>query len=295
MEKIIEAKTLLTKIKKGNHWFGYDYNMNLYRGCLHGCIYCDSRSECYEVGEFEEVKVKGNALELLEKELRSKRNRGIIGMGSMSDPYNPYENKYQLTKKSLELMERFKYGVFIITKSNLVLRDKDILKRVDKNAKAVVGITITCSDDVLSKVIEPKVSSSSERFKSISELNEAGIDTGILLMPILPFINDTEENIRGIVKQASKSKAKFIYPFFGITLRDKQREFYYDNLEKSFPGLKDKYIHRYGNNYSCESDKSKELYKLLARLCEEENILYRMEDINELFVIRNEYEQMSLF
>lgn len=127
MEKIIEAKGLLSKVKKSNRWFGYDYNMNLYRGCLHGCIYCDSRSECYEVGEFEEVKIKGNALEILESELRSKRSNGIIGMGSMSDPYNPYEMKYELTKKSLSLMEKFKFGVFIITKSDMVLRDIDVL------------------------------------------------------------------------------------------------------------------------------------------------------------------------
>lgn len=295
MEKIIEAKSLLTKIKKGNHWFGYDYNMNLYRGCLHGCIYCDSRSECYEVGEFEEVKVKGNALELLEKELRSKRNKGIIGMGSMSDPYNPYENKYQLTKKSLELMEKFKYGVFIITKSALVLRDKDILKRVDKNAKAVVGITITCGNDGLGKIIEPNVSLSSERFKAIKNLNEAGIDAGILLMPILPFVNDTLDNVKEIVRLAVINKAKFIYPYFGVTLRDKQREFFYENLEKHFPGTKDRYIKRYGNNYSCESDNAKELYKLFAKLCEEEKILYRMEDINKLFVMKKEFEQISLF
>ena len=295
MEKIIEAKTLLTKIKKGNGWFGYDYNMNLYRGCLHGCIYCDSRSECYEVGDFEEVKVKGNALELLEKELNSKRNRGIIGMGSMSDPYNPYENKYLLTKKSLELMERFKYGVFIITKSNLILRDITLLKGINDKAKAIVGITITCGDDELSKIVEPKVASSSERFKTLKELNEKGIDAGILLMPILPFINDTEDNIRSIVSLASLCKAKFIYPFFGVTLRDKQREFFYDNLKNYFPGVKDKYIKRYGNNYSCESDNAQKLYRLFIKLCEEKNILYKMEDINKLFVIKNEFEQISLF
>lgn len=295
MEKIIEAKGLLSKVKKSNHWFGYDYNMNLYRGCLHGCIYCDSRSECYEVGEFEEVKIKGNALEILENELRIKRNTGIIGMGSMSDPYNPYEIKYELTKKSLLLMERFKFGVFIITKSNLVLRDVDLLKRVDKLSRAIVGITITCASDDLSKLIEPKVSSSSERFSALKTLSENSIDAGILLMPVLPFINDTEENVKEIVRLAKESKAKFIYPFFGVTLRDKQREFYYDNLEKSFPGLKSRYIARYGKNYSCESDNAKVLYSLLGKLCDEANILYRMEDINKLFEMNKEFEQMSLF
>ena len=295
MEKIIEAKGLLSKVKKSNRWFGYDFNMNLYRGCLHGCIYCDSRSECYEVGEFEEVKIKGNALEILESELRSKRSNGIIGMGSMSDPYNPYEMKYELTRKSLSLMERFKFGVFIITKSDLVLRDIDVLKRVDKVARAIVGVTITCDKDELSKVIEPKVSSSSERFKALKTFSDNGIDAGILLMPILPFINDTEENVRGIVRLAIDSKAKFIYPFFGVTLRDKQREFYYDHLEKSFPGLKNKYIERYGKNYSCESDNAKELYSLLAKLCDEAKILHRMEDINKLFEMNKEFEQLSLF
>jgi DNA repair photolyase len=203
--------------------------------------------------------------------------------------------KYELTRKSLSLMEKFKFGVFIITKSDLVLRDIDVLKRVDKVARAIVGVTITCDKDELSKVIEPKVSSSSERFKALKTFCDNGIDAGILLMPILPFINDTEENVRGIVRLAIDSKAKFIYPFFGVTLRDKQREFYYDNLEKSFPGLKNKYIERYGKNYSCESDNAKELYSLLAKLCDEAKILHRMEDINKLFEMNKEFEQLSLF
>lgn len=294
-EKLIESKVLLQRVKKGNHWFGYDYNMNLYRGCLHGCIYCDSRSDCYEVGDFEEVKIKINALEILEKELASKRTKGIIGMGSMSDPYNPYEKKYELTRKSLNLMEKAGYGVFIITKSVLVLRDIDLLKAINKKTKAIVGITITTSDDDLAKLIEPNVSSSSERFEVLKVLNECGIDAGVLLMPVLPFINDTEENVRGIVEKASLSKAKFIYPWFGVTLRDSQREFFYSNLEKKIPGLKQKYEKKFGSKYACESPNAKQLYETLSLICRNKGILYKMEDINSLFVYKEETEQISLF
>ena len=294
-EKLIESKVLLQRIKKGNQWFGYDYNINLYRGCLHGCIYCDSRSDCYEVGDFEEVKIKINALEILEKELASKRTKGIIGMGSMSDPYNPYEKKYELTRKSLSIMEKAGYGVFIITKSSMVLRDIDLLKAINKKTKAIVGITITTSDDDLAKLIEPNVSSSSERFEVLKVLNECGIDAGILLMPVLPFINDTEENVKGIVEKASLSKAKFIYPWFGVTLRDSQREFFYNNLEKKFPGLKQKYEKKFGDKYACARPNAKQLYETLSVICKNKEIPYKMEDINSLFVYKEGIEQISLF
>ena len=285
-EKLIESKVLLQRIKKGNQWFGYDYNINLYRGCLHGCIYCDSRSDCYEVGDFEEVKIKINALEILEKELASKRTKGIIGMGSMSDPYNPYEKKYELTRKSLIMMEKAGYGVFIITKSALVLRDIDLLKAINKKTKAIVSITITTIDDDLAKLIEPIVSSSSERFEALKVLNESGIDAGVLLMPILPFINDTEENVRGIVEKAYQSKAKFIYPWFGVTLRDSQREFFYGNLEKKIPGIKQKYEKKFDSKYACESPNAKQLYETLSLICRDKGILYKMEEINILFVYK---------
>jgi DNA repair photolyase len=294
-EKLIKGKMLLQKVKKGNSWFGYDYNMNLYRGCLHGCIYCDSRSDCYEVGDFEEVKIKINALEILEKELASKRTKGMIGMGSMSDPYNPYEKKYELTKKSLSLMEKASYGVFIITKSSLILRDIDVLKAINNKSKAIVGITITTSDDDLAKMIEPHVSSTSERFEALKVLNEAGIDAGVLLMPVLPFINDTLDNVKGILEKAHTSNAKFVYPWFGVTLRDSQREFFYEKLDKHFPGLKKKYEMRFGNNYACESPNVKLLYETLGDICKNKGILYKMEDINRLFVCKEDIMQISLF
>lgn len=294
-EKLIKGKMLLQKVKKGNSWFGYDYNMNLYRGCLHGCIYCDSRSDCYEVGDFEEVKIKINALEILEKELATKRTKGIIGMGSMSDPYNPYENTYELTRKSLSLMEKASYGVFIVTKSSLVLKDLDLLKAINKKNKAIVAITITTSDDDLAKMIEPHVSSTSERFETLKVLNDAGIDAGVLLMPVLPFINDTLDNVKGIVEKAYASNAKFIYSWFGVTLRDSQREFFYDNLDKHFPVLKKNYETRFGNNYACESPLAKELNQLFISLCIDYDIIYKMEDINKLFKVNQGDTQISIF
>ena len=290
----IESKTIITRQKSGNHWFAYDYNMNLYRGCIHGCIYCDSRSECYGIDNFEEIKVKVNAVDLLKNELMKKRNKGIIGMGSMSDPYNPIERKYLLTRRSLELIREEKFGVFLITKSDLVIRDMSILSDINKNHKAIVGLTITTFDDELALKIEPHVTKSSMRFEAIRKLSEAGITTGVLLMPVLPFINDNPENIINIVKAAATSGAKFIYPWFGVTFRQNQRDYFYERLDENFPGIKAKYVKTFGYKYSCDSPNSEELYQVFQETCEAHGILYRMEDINKLFVVKPEFEQLSL-
>jgi DNA repair photolyase len=290
----IESKTIITRQKSGNHWFAYDYNMNLYRGCIHGCIYCDSRSECYGIDNFEEIKVKVNAIDLLKEKLMKKRNKGIIGMGSMSDPYNPVERKYLLTRRSLELIREEKFGVFLITKSDLVLRDMSILSDINKNHKAIVGLTITTFDDELALKIEPHVTKSSMRFEAIRKLSDDGITAGVLLMPVLPFINDNPENIINIVKAAATSGAKFIYPWFGVTLRQNQRDYFYERLDENFPGIKAKYVKTFGYKYSCDSPNSEELYQVFQESCEEHGILYRMEDINKLFVAKPEFEQLSL-
>jgi DNA repair photolyase len=268
--------------------------MNLYRGCIHGCIYCDSRSECYGIDNFEEIKVKVNAIDLLKEKLMKKRNKGIIGMGSMSDPYNPVERKYLLTRRSLELIREEKFGVFLITKSDLVLRDMSILSDINKNHKAIVGLTITTFDDELALKIEPHVTKSSMRFEAIRKLSDDGITAGVLLMPVLPFINDNPENIINIIKAAATSGAKFIYPWFGVTLRQNQRDYFYERLDENFPGIKAKYVKTFGYKYSCDSPNSEELYQVFQESCEEHGILYRMEDINKLFVAKPEFEQLSL-
>lgn len=293
--EFIEAKTIVSGYCENNSWFGNNYNMNIYKGCVHGCIYCDSRSECYGVEDFDRVRAKENALEIIAKELKSKRRSGVIGTGAMSDPYNLFEKEHRLTRGALELINKYGFGVSIATKSDLITRDIDLLKLVQNHSPVLVKMTITTYDDALCKKIEPNVSVSSKRFRAIKELSENDIFVGVLLMPVLPFIEDNEENIKGIINLAHKSGAKFIYPSFGVTLRQNQREWYYKKLDESFPGLKQKYIQKYGNSYQCTSPKAKELWYLLKRECENLGILYRMPDIINAYKQRYRYTQISLF
>ena len=292
--EFIKTKTILSKSKYPEYWFGTLYNMNLYRGCNHGCIYCDSRSECYKIEEFDKVKGKENEIEILNKELASKRQKGAIGIGAMSDTYNPLEKTYEITRKALELINQYGFGVGMATKSDLILRDIDLLKKINENNDVIIQITITCADDELAKKIEPYASSSSERFGIIKELTDNGIFTGILLMPILPFINDTEDNIINIVKKARDSGAKFIYASMGMTLREGQRDYYYKRIDELFPGLSNKYKQTYGNKYSCHSMNSKKLYNVFKTECEKYNILYKMEDIIKAYQ-KDQNEQLTLF
>lgn len=289
----IKAKKVVNK-NKYTHWFETQYTLNIYRGCSHGCIYCDSRSDCYNNDNFDEVKVKEDIVNKVALELSSKRTKGIICTGAMSDPYNPFEKKYEFTRKVLNEIYLNSFSVFLMTKSDLVVRDIDILKKIDENNSSMVAITITTFDDELCKVIEPNVCTSSERFTAIKKLSENGIKVGILLMPILPFINDNIENIEKIVLKAKECGASFILPSFGLTLRDRQRAYYYDNLDKNFKGLKEQYIKIYKNGYNCKSLNEKELKAHFSKLCKENGILYRMNDISKLQK-NDTVEQISLF
>ena len=200
--EFIKTKTILSKVDYGDDWYGVDYNMNLYRGCPHGCIYCDSRSNCYHIYDFDVPRGKENALIILENELSRKRDRGVVGIGSMSDTYNPNELKYEQTRGALKLLTKYGFGVSIDTKSNMVLRDIDLFKKINENNYVIIKITITTPDDELSKIIEPHVCVSSERLAAIRTLNENGIYAGIMMNPVLPFITDGEDDIRKLVKLA---------------------------------------------------------------------------------------------
>jgi len=275
MIKKIQAKSILSKVKGNDSWFGLTYNMNLYRGCQHACIYCDSRSTCYQLGELSDIRYKENAIELLTKELQGKKLRGTIGFGSMNDPYMPVERKMELTRKALEAVSYYKFPVHIITKSNLVVRDVDLLSKISK-IYAAISFTITTADDELAKIIEPAAPSPSERFEAIRELNKKGIYTGITLMPVLPFINDTTHHIQQLIEKALDSGVKYIIPFFGLTLREGSREYFYSQLDKFFEGIKEKYVEAFGLSYSCNSPNADILYKLLYNEMSKYNVPKRM-------------------
>lgn len=291
----IPAKTIISGYAENNMWFGCNYNMNIYKGCCHGCIYCDSRSDCYGVENFDEVRAKENALALIERELKSKRKKGVIGTGAMSDPYNPLEKEHRLTRGALELINKHGFGVAIATKSDLILRDIDILQEISKHSPVLVKITITTSDDELCQKIEPHVTPSSKRFEAIRELSEAGISTCVLLMPVLPFIEDSEENIRETIELAHKSGARFIYPAFGVTLRQNQREWFFAKLDALFPSVKEKYIEHFGNAYECRSPNSKELWNIFQNECNKSEIKYKMSDIINAYKEGYGDGQLSLF
>lgn len=274
--------------------------MNLYRGCTHGCIYCDSRSLCYQMKHtFEDIEVKENAIALLSHKLQKKRSKCMIGTGAMSDPYMPIEKELQYVRKSLELANKYGFGFTVITKSNLILRDLDLLKKINEKTKCVVQITLTTFDEELCKKIEPNVSTTKERFEVLKILQEAGIPTVVWLCPILPFINDTEENLRGILNYCVEAKVHGILCFgMGLTLREGNREYFYEQLDKLFPNLKQKYIETYGNQYEIHSPNQNALMKLFHKICEEHHILH---DNNKIFEYLSRYEykqkaiQLSLF
>ncbi len=275
MIKEITAKVLLNPVKQPDDWFGLKYNMNLYRGCQHQCIYCDSRSECYQIENFSDVLVKANAIELLRDELSRKRVKGTIGTGSMNDPYMPLEKQRNLTRQALQVIADFRFPVHVMTKSNLVLRDLDILRTISQ-VYAAVSLTITTADDALSKKIEPGAPRVSDRFNAIQILVDHGILTGVILMPVLPFLEDNVENIRQIVTQAHQAGAAYIIPSFGMTLRDRQRDYYYRKLDKLFPGLRGKYEKQYGHQYHIPANHSAELEGEFRALCRQFGIATRI-------------------
>ena len=264
--------------------------MNLYRGCTHGCIYCDSRSNCYQMNhEFEDIEVKENAIELLENTLRRKRKRCMIGTGSMSDPYMPLEAQLEYTRKALLLIEKYGFGATLITKSDRVLRDLDILKRINQKTKAVVQMTLTTADEALCKLVEPNVSTTKQRFEALKILRDNNIPTVVWLCPVLPYINDTEDNIRRILDMCVEAKVRGIICFgMGLTLREGNREYFYRQLDKSFPGLKERYIREYGNQYVINSPKSAELMRLFHRICEQNGIMH---DNDLIFEYLSQFEE----
>jgi DNA repair photolyase len=263
--------------------------MNLYRGCSHGCIYCDSRSRCYQMDhDFEDIEVKSNALELLEDALKRKRKKCMIGTGSMCDPYLPIEEQLQLTRKSLEIIDRYGFGLAILTKSSRILRDLDLLKRIHLHSKCVVQMTLTTFDEKLCRILEPDVSTTNERFETLKTLRDNGIETVVWLDPILPFINDTEENLRGILRYCVDAGVYGIICFgMGLTLREGNREYFYQKLDESFPGLKYKYQQKYGNAYSIMSDHDKALMQIFAEECDRHGIRY---GVDAMFSYLHTYE-----
>lgn len=293
--QLIPAKTIISGYTEGSQWFGNNYNMNIYKGCCHGCIYCDSRSECYQIDHFDQVRAKDNALALIAGELERKRRKGVVGTGAMGDPYNPLEREYRLTRGALELIDTNRFGVSIATKSDLVTRDIDVLCSIKTHSPVLIKITITTADDELCRKVEPNAPVSSRRFLAMRQLAASGIFTGILLMPVLPFIEDNDENIADIVRLAAEAGARFIYPAFGVTLRQNQREWYYAKLDERFPGLRRQYVRQFGNAYECQSPRAQELWHLFKEECDTRGILYKMKDI--IAAYRDPYSrtQLSLF
>ncbi len=266
--------------------------MNLYRGCSHGCIYCDSRSKCYHIEhDFEDIEIKENAIELLENALKRKRKKCMLGTGSMTDPYIPLESKIGNVRKALALVNQYGFGFTLITKSDRVLRDLDLLKAINDKTKCVVQMTLTTYDDDLCRKIEPNVCTTRERVTALKKLNEAGIPTVVWLCPILPFINDTEENIRGILEYCIEAKVYGIICFgMGLTLREGNREYFYSKLDKLFPSMKEKYMRTYGTQYQVNSLKNNELMKLFHQVCEENGIIH---DNSKIFEYLSKFEEKN--
>lgn len=274
--------------------------MNIYRGCTHGCIYCDSRSTCYGfTSPFEDVEVKVNAPELLESALRRKRARCTISTGSMCDPYLPLESERGLTRKALEIIDKYGFGLSILTKSDLILRDLELLRSINQKSKCVVAMTLTTFSEELCRVIEPNVCTTARRVEVLKIMRSEGIPTVVWLCPLLPFINDTEENLRGLLDYCIDAGVRGILNFgMGVTLREGDREYFYKKLDEHFPGLKQRYISSYGSAYQCESPNSPALTRLFKSVCREHGIMCGSD---EIFAYLTAYEdktaerQISLF
>ena len=273
----IQAKTLLSTVHGTDDVFGIKYNFNLYRGCPHQCIYCDSRSECYGIEDFADLLVKVNGPELLDQELARKRIKGAIGTGSMCDPYNPFERRYLLTRRALEVIARYAFPVHIITKGDLVVRDIDLLVEIQRT-HAVVCFSLTTTDDALARTLEPGAPPPSARLAAMQALAEHGIPVGTALMPMLPFITDSEENITDVMEQTAAHGGSFVIPWFGMSLRGQQRTWYYRELDRHFPGLHQKYERVYGERYGCSVPNNSRLANIFnqaaARLGLERRIPY---------------------
>lgn len=276
----VTAKHLLHR-NKSTEWFGTDHTMNIYRGCCHGCLYCDSRSTCYQNPDFDTVKAKADALRILRDDLARKAQPAFIGMGAMSDPYNPFERELLLTRHALELIDAYQCGVTAATKSDLIARDIDLYQSIQSHSPVICKITITTTDDALAAKLEPGAPPPSRRLAALEQLSAAGVFSGVLLMPVLPFLEDNEENIRSVVERAANAGAKFVYGAMGVTMRDGQREYFLQQLDHVFPGqgLGEKYWKRYGSRYQCASPKARMLWEAFTQKCQELGLLYEMKHI----------------
>ena len=282
------AKTLVSR------WNG----MNIYRGCVHGCVYCDSRSTCYRFTHpFEDVEVKENAPELLEEALRKRRAAAVISTGSMSDPYQPCEKELRLMGRCLELLYKYGFGASVITKSDLVLRDLDLFESIQQRAKSVLQMTLTVSDDKLSGILEPNVCSTSRRYEVLKAFQERDIPAVVWITPLLPFLTDTEENLRWLLDRCFDAGVRGIVCFnAGMTLRDGCREYYYKALDRHFPGMSEKYRKCYGNAYEVNSPRNAALMRLFHEQCEKYGVLHDPEQCFRYIADLPEKEpQISLF
>lgn len=284
----IRAKTILSKLRRADDLFGITYNMNVYRGCAHGCVYCDTRSACYGVGDLSAVRVKANALELLEKELRV-RPRGTVGTGSMNDPYMPAEGKLRLVRRALESLARHRFPVHVITKSDRVVRDADVLQDLS-SVYAAVSFTVTTADNDLAERLEPGAPAPAARLAAMERLAAAGIYTGVTMMPLLPFITDTEENVREVLRRAAAAGASYALPMFGVTLRKGSREFFYRALDRDFPGARERYEAVFGDRYLCLSPQRERLNTVFRDECARLGLAVRMR-----FYQKEGGAQLSLF
>ena len=292
----IPAKQILSR-NRSTAWFGTDYTMNLYRGCCHGCIYCDSRSACYGIEDFGRVRAKENALALLRDELRRKVRPGIVGMGSMSDPYNPFEGELQLTRHALELIDAYDCGVAAATKSDLILRDADLYQSIQAHSPVICKVTVTTADEELASKVEPRAPSPSRRLRAVEGLARAGIFCGVLLMPVLPFLEDRPEQVLEVVDRAADAGARFVYPGFGVTMRQGQREHFLRQLDLAFPdqNLSRRYLARYGNRYQCPSPRARQLWEVFTRRCQDRGLLYQMPRIISAATQNYGDRQLSFF
>ena len=273
----ISAKHILIR-NKSTAWFGTDHTVNLYRGCCHGCLYCDSRSDCYHIPNFEQVSAKADALRILRDELARKVRPAFIGMGAMSDPYNPFERELLLTRHALELVDAYNCGVAVDTKSDLITRDTDLYQSIQTHSPVIGKLTITTVDAALAAKLEPRAPSPARRLKAVEALAKAGVFCGVLLMPVLPFLEDRPEQVLAVVDQAADAGARFIYPGFGVTMRQGQREHFLRELDQAFPGenLSQRYLARYGDRYRCPSPRAGSLWERFTQRCRERGILYQM-------------------
>lgn len=276
----IPAKHILIR-SKSTAWFGTDHTVNLYRGCCHGCLYCDSRSDCYRNPDFDRVTAKADALRILRDELARKVRPAFIAMGAMSDPYNPFEEELLLTRHALELIDAYDCGVSVDTKSDLIVRDIDLYQSIQAHSPVICKLTVTTVDEDLAAKVEPRAPSPAKRLAAIRSLAQAGVFCGVLLMPVLPFLEDRPEQVLSVVDRSADAGAKFIYSGFGVTMRQGQREYFLRELDRAFPGehLSRRYLARYGDRYRCPSPRARELWEVFAARCRERGLLYQMPHI----------------